>query len=189
VITGTPAPGFEVESVTVTPTVVTVEGDADQLSTLVSVNTMPVSINGASSALTTTADLDLPTGVVPIGDTQVSVKVDFRPLTSTRNFEAGVQLVGERADLAYAIDVDRILATIGGSVADLDRLEASTLVMDLDVAGLGPGTAAVRVTAALPAGLTLVAASPETVLVTVTERAPASPPAASPSASQSTVGG
>ena len=70
VITGTPAPGFEVESVTVTPTVVTVEGDADQLSTLVSVNTMPVSINGASSALTTTADLDLPTGVVPIGDTR-----------------------------------------------------------------------------------------------------------------------
>jgi YbbR domain-containing protein len=189
VITGTPAPGFEVESVTVTPTVVTVEGDADQLSTLVSVNTMPVSINGASSPLTTTADLDLPAGVVPIGDTQVSVKVTFRPLTSTRNFEAGVQLVGERADLAYSIDVDRILATIGGSVADLDRLEASTLVMDLDVAGLGPGVSAVRVTAALPAGLTLVAASPETVLVTVTERAPASPPAASPSASQSLVGG
>ena len=43
-------------------------------------------------------------------------------------------------------------------------------------------------TAALPAGLTLVAASPETVLVTVTERAPASP-SASPSASQSPVGG
>ena len=69
VISGTPAPGFEVETVTVTPTVVTVEGDADQLSTLVSVNTMPVSINGASSTLTTDADLDLPTGVVPIGDT------------------------------------------------------------------------------------------------------------------------
>jgi YbbR domain-containing protein len=189
VITGAPAPGFEVETVTVTPTVVTVEGDADQLSTLVSVNTMPVSINGASSALTTTADLDLPTGVVPIGDTQVAVNVDFRPLTSTRNFEAGVQLVGERADLAYSIDVDRILATIGGSVADLDRLEASTLVMDLDVAGLGPGVSAVRVTAALPAGLTLVAASPETVLVTVTERASASPAVASPSASPSPVGG
>ena len=77
-----------------------------------------------------------------------------------------MRLVGERADLAYSIDVDRILATIGGSVADLDRLEGSTLVMDLDVAGLGPGTTAVKVTAVLPAGLTLVTASPETVLVT-----------------------
>ncbi len=188
VITGTPAPGFEVEGVTVTPAVVTVEGDADQLSSLVSVNTMPVSINGASSTLTANADLDLPTGVVPIGDPQVSVEVTFRPVTSTRTFEAGLRLVGERADLAYSIDVDRVLATIGGSVADLDRLEASTLVLDLDVAGLGPGTAAVRVTATLPAGLTLVAASPESVLVTVTERVPASP-AASPSASQSSVGG
>ena len=188
VITGTPAPGFEVETVTVTPSVVTVEGDADQLSTLLSVNTMPVSINGASSTLTTNADLDLPTGVVPIGDTGVSVKVSFRPITATRTFEAGVRLVGQRADLDYSIDVDRVHATIGGSVADLDRLEASTLVMDLDVAGLAPGTTAVHVTATLPAGLTLVATSPETVLVTVTERAPASP-SASPAASQSPAGG
>jgi YbbR domain-containing protein len=175
VISGTPAPGFEVESVTVTPTVVTVEGDADQLAVLQSVNTMPVSINGASSALTRTADLDLPAGVVPVGDAQVSVEVTFRPVTSTRTFEAGVQLVGDRADLAYSIDVDRIIATIGGSVADLDRLEGSSLVLDLDVAGVGPGTTAVKVTAVLPAGLTLVTANPASVLVTVTERVPASP--------------
>ncbi len=187
VITGTPAPGFEVESVTVTPNVVTVEGDADQLSVLLSVNTMPVSINGASSALTRNSDLDLPAGVVPIGDAQVEVAVAFRPITSTRTFDAGVRLVGERADLSYSIDVDRILATIGGSVADLDRLEGSTLVMDLDVAGLGPGTTAVPVTAVLPAGLTLVSASPETVLVTVTGRASPSPAAEAPS--PSAVGG
>ncbi len=186
-ITGTPAPGFEVETVTVTPTVVTVEGDADQLSVLQSVDTKPVSINGASSDLTETSDLDLPAGVVPIGDSAVTVAVTFRPVTSTRTFEAGVDLNGERADRTYSIDVDRILVTIGGSVAGLDRLEGSALVMEVDVAGLELGTTAVPVTAVLPANLTMVSASPATVLVTVTQRAAPSPSAAAPS--QSPVGG
>ena len=60
--------------------------------------------------------------------------------------------------------------TIGGSSADLDRLDGSTLVPILDVSDLGPGTAAVPVEVDLPAGLSLVAASPAEVEVTVTSR-------------------
>ena len=46
---------------------------------------------------------------------------------------------------------------------------------------LEPGTTEVPVTVDLPAGVTLVAASPDTIAVTVT--APAASPSASPSAS------
>ena len=77
-----------------------------------------------------------------------------------------------------------MLVTIGGSTADLDRLSGATLVMDLDVAGLKAGAHPVAVTANLPAGTTLVAASPPKVTVTITVPVASPPPAvASPAPS------
>ncbi len=167
VITGTPAAGFEVASVTVLPTAVTVEGGAEPLSQLAEADTEPVSVTGASSDIKTSVGLALPSGIVPLGDPQVTVSVTLRPVTSTRTFEAGVTLTGTREGLAYDVQIDRVLVTVGGSVADLDRLEGANLVADLDVSALEPGTSNVPVTLDLPAGLTLVSASPPTVPVTV----------------------
>jgi YbbR domain-containing protein len=176
VITGSPAAGFEVASIVVEPTAVTIEGGAEQLSELAEADTDPVSVTGASSTVNMTVGLDLPAGLVPLGDDSIHVTVTLRPVTATRTFEVGVRLVGARSDLTYSIPVDRVLITIGGSIADLDRLEGSTLLADLAVGELGPGTADVPVTVQLPVGLTLVSASPPTVQVTVS--APASSPAA-----------
>jgi YbbR domain-containing protein len=181
IITGNPAAGFEIESVTVDPPVVLVAGDADQLAQLTSVDTAPISMTGVSDDETVTVALALPTGVVQVGDETISVTIKIRPVTGTRTFSAGLQLLGANNALQYALSTDRVLVTIGGSTADLDRLSGATLVVDLDVAGLKPGVHAVPVTANLPAGTTLVAANPASVVVTISE-APASP-AASPSPS------
>lgn len=179
VITGTPAAGFEIESVTVTPITVTVEGDADELAALERADTDAVSASGASSDFSRLVGLDLPAGVVPLASDQVTVSVTLRPVTSTRTFEAGVALDGAKSDLTYAVDVQRVLLTIGGSVADLDRLEGATLTATLDVRQLGPGTSEVPVTIDLPAGLTLVSATPPAVRVTiVAPPSPSSSPAA-----------
>jgi YbbR domain-containing protein len=188
-ITGDPAAGFELVGATVEPKFVTVEGDADQLELLVSIDTEPVSVTGLSSDRTYETTLVLPTGVEALDVDAVDVAVDVRPVTATRNFDVGLRLVGEQDDLTYDAALDRVLITVGGSVADLDRLNGATLVADLDVADLGPGTGAATVTIDLPAGVTLVAASPEAVSVTVTALpsptpAGAATPSASPSASQ-----
>jgi YbbR domain-containing protein len=168
VVTGTPAAGFEIAAVTVDPPVVTVQGDADQLAKLEQVDTLPVPVKGASSDLSETVGLDLPTGVLPVADDTVVVAITMRPVTATRTFSAGVRLVGASSDLTYDVSVKSVLLTIGGSTADLDRLSAASLVADLDVTGLGAGTTDVPVTVVLPAGTTLVAASPENVRVTIT---------------------
>ncbi len=183
VVTGTPAAGFEVAGVTVTPLSVTVEGDADELAALVRVDTLPVSVIGASSDFDIDIDLDLPTGIVPVGQPSVRVAVTLRPVTATRNFDAGLRLIGARSDRVYGLSVDRVLVTIGGSVADLDRLIGGTLVLDLDVRDIEPGTTEVDVSATLASGLTLVSASPVTVIVTVTVPPSPSPAAIGPSAS------
>jgi hypothetical protein len=72
-----------------------------------------------------------------------------------------------------------VLVTIGGSVADLDRLTGATLVLTLNVAGLGPGAHDLVPIANLTTGLTLIAVSPSPVTVTIT--AAGASPAPSPS--------
>ncbi|HXG27018.1 MAG TPA: CdaR family protein [Candidatus Binatia bacterium] len=180
-VVGTPAAGFEIEAVEVSPAVVSVEGDANDLAGLSSADTEPVSIGGASSEVVQTVSLSLPDGVEALRDATVRVTIRLRPVTATRTFEAGLALVGARTDKRYALSTDRVLVTIGGSVADLDRLSGATLVLNLDVTGLEDGTHPVPVSANLQTGLTLVAASPGQVDVTVTSVPPAASPSPGPS--------
>lgn len=175
IITGTPAAGFEVASVTVEPVVVGVEGDADQLVALTRIDTVPISISGISSDQERTVALALPPGILALTGDTVKVTVTLRPVTATRTFSAGIVLTGTSGDLAYALSTDRVLVTIGGSVADLDRLSATTFTVSVSVSGRGVGTYDLPVTANLAAGLTLVAVSPASVGVTIAGPPPPSP--------------
>jgi len=177
IITGNPAAGFEIASVTVDPLVALVAGDADQLAQLTAVDTDPIPMTGVSADEVVEVKLALPTGVVAVKGTPIKVSIKIRPVTATRTYTAGLNLVGNSADLAYALSVDRVLLTIGGSTADLDRLSGATLVATLDVAGLKAGVHDVTVTATLPPGTTLVTSDPATVKVTITELASPSPSA------------
>jgi len=188
VITGSPAAGFEVESVTVAPLVALVAGDADRLAQLTRVDTETIPMTGVSADETVTVALALPPGVVAVGDQPISVTITIRPVTATRTFNVGLRLVGARSDLTYALGTDRVLVTIGGSTADLDRLIGATLVGEVEVAGLEAGVHELPVTVDVPAGTTLVAISPSTVKVTITNAAAASA-APSPAASPSPSGG
>jgi YbbR domain-containing protein len=174
-VAGTPAVGFEIASVTVDPLVVSVEGDVDSLAPLEFADTAPVTLTGASSDVVLDVPLELPDGVQAPGIATVHVTITLRPVTATRTFSAGLIVTGTRADRAYSLSTDRILVTIGGPVADLDRLSGSTLAFTIDVSGLDPGVHEVAVTANLQTGLTLVGASPDHVTVTIAASAGSSP--------------
>jgi len=174
-VTGTPAGGFEISSVTVTPPIVTVEGDADDLQTLTGIDTEPIPIGGFSETKTVDVPLALPTSVIALDAQTVTVTIDIRAVTGTRTFEVGVRIIGAQPGFDYDVGVDRVLLTVGGNPVDLDRIIGSTLAADLDVTSLVAGTTDVNVGATLPANVTLVAASPPQVPVTVTARPTASP--------------
>jgi YbbR domain-containing protein len=176
-ISGDPAPGFEIASVTVDPPAVTVEGDVDELEALSSIETERVSVAGLSGPRVFTTSLVLPPGVVALGPSTVDVSVTVRPVTSTRNFEVGLERIGDEPGLVYRLGTDRVVLTLGGSTADLDRIDGSTLVAQVDVAGLGVGTHAVEVSATLPGGVALVGADPDVVSVSVSVAPSPSPSA------------
>jgi YbbR domain-containing protein len=179
-VTGTPAPGFRIASVSSDPLVVSLVGNLDALAALVGADTEAVLVAGATSDVDVTVKLTLPAGVLPLGDGKVRVRVHIEPVTETRSFAAGFRLDGASPDLTYTLSDQRVLLTLFGSVADLDRLSSTALVVGLDVAGLGPGPHKVTIVPSLPTGVTVAAATPSFVTVTVTV-----PPTPTPSASSS----
>ena len=180
VVTGTPAAGFEVASITVDPVALSVQGDANDLSTLAQADTQPVSISGASSDTIAGVGLNLPNGIQALGPGTVTVTVHLRPVTSTRTFEAGLVLVGASPDKDYSLSVDQVLVTIGGSIADLDRLSGASLVLTVDVSGLADGSHKIAPAANLTTGLSLISVAPSPVTVTIATPAPSPAPSASP---------
>jgi YbbR domain-containing protein len=174
-VTGKPAAGFEVASIDVSPPVVSVEGDANDLAGLDSAQTVEISMANASSTVVQSVALALPDGVQTLGLGQVQVTIRLRPVTATRTFDAGLILVGARPDLGYELSTDRVVVTLGGPVAELDRLSGSTFVLTVDVTGLTVGTHTVPVSANLTTGVSLVGASPNPIQVIVST--PASSPA------------
>ncbi len=177
VLNGTPAPGFRIAAVEVAPQTVLVQGDADQLRELVVADTGPVQVFGATSDVTVDVDLALPDGITVANGTRIRVTVRIEPVTETRNYQAGLRLDGADPARRYSLSTDRVLVTLFGSVAELDRLSSVPLVLGVNVSSLGIGTYDIAVAPSLPAGLTVVALEPATVTVVV-----AAPPTPSPSA-------
>jgi YbbR domain-containing protein len=177
VTSGDPAPGFEIESIRVEPNLVTVEGDGDQIAALQSIRTAPVALAGATRTVDTSVALAPDAGVLPVDVEEVQVVITLRAKEGSRTLQAGLRLDGARADRTYQLSVEQVQATIGGSLADIDRFQPASFELRVPVEGLEPGTFDIEVVDDLPTGITLISASPRTVTVTVGLPAGASPPA------------
>jgi YbbR domain-containing protein len=175
VVTGTPGAGFRVASVEVNPLTVTVEGDLDELADLVSADTAPVTVSGATRNVTLEVPFTLPTGVTPIDVETARVTVHIEPVTETRTFTAGIRLDGRDPEFDYVAADTQVLLTVFGSTADLDRLGASPIVISVDVGSLEAGTHEVPVVPTLDSVFTVAAVSPETITVTVIPKPTPSP--------------
>jgi YbbR domain-containing protein len=189
IITGSPGPGYRVAGIDPEPSIVSVQGDADDLVKLQAVDTEPIRLNGESATVTTTTRLALPPNVTAPNVDTVKVTIRIEPVTETRTFSAGFQLVGGQAGFTYDLSTSRVLVTLFGGVNDLDAAGSCALVATVDVTGLEAGAHTVTVTPGVPPGLTLVDTSPPSISVQVTAVAPSgsagasASPGSSPSAS------
>lgn len=174
-ISGTPAPGFALESLAIEPSLVTLRGLPDVLAEISEVLTEPLSIDGISSNQDFATALVLPEGTRLADGTAasaVTVTAGIGPSVSSRTFVVGVACdAGENACLPA---IDQLTVTLSGPGDTLSGLSAGDLTPALDASGLEPGTYELEPTlGALPEGVELLGISPGTVTVTI--RAPASP--------------
>ena len=178
VVTGTPPTGYIVDTITVDPPIISVEGDPAELATVSRADTQAIPIGGVTGTIAVDVPLVLPAGVLPIGLDAVHVTITLKPQTGTRTFNAGPVLTGRQGAFDYRFSSGGVLVTIGGPLADLDRLDPATFIVNVDVTGLAAGIHVVEPTLNLQAGLRLLTLDPPTISVTVT---PQASPAPSPS--------
>ena len=175
VITGTPAAGYVVTSIDVTPPSAAVSGQADALATLNGkANTKAISITGATGDVSQTVTLDLPNGVAS-GVGPISVVVHLSSPPTTRSVSLGVVPVGARNDLIYTLSTPSVVVTLGGATAALNAFDTSTLITTVQVGGLDVGAHSLIVTVTVPPGIKVVTITPAQIVVTIT--APPPPPA------------
>jgi YbbR domain-containing protein len=185
VITGSPGPGYRVAGIDPEPSIVSVQGDADDLVKLQAVDTEPIRLNGETATVSTTTRLALPPNVTAPNVDTIKVTIRIEPVTETRTFSAGFQLVGDEPGFTYDLSTSRVLVTLFGGVNDLDAAGSNPLVATVDVTGLDAGVHTVTVTPQVPSGLTLVDTSPPSISVRVTSVAPSGSAGASASAGSS----
>jgi YbbR domain-containing protein len=177
-VVGTPPVGYAITSIVADPVSVSVKGDPANLAGLVKADTQAIAVGAATSTIDTEVPLALPSGVLPLDASNVHVRVTIVAETGTRAFAAGVVLTGRQPGLAYTVAPLNAIVTLGGPVADLDRIEAAGFVLPIDVATLGLGTHSVEPAPTLQAGLRLLAISPATITVTIGAPGASPPPPA-----------
>lgn len=85
-VVGTPVQGFAVESVTVTPAVVSIRGASALVEGLARVSTEPIDISGLDRRTEQPAALDLPNGVEPAELVELRAEIDILALNEQRTF-------------------------------------------------------------------------------------------------------
>jgi YbbR domain-containing protein len=177
VIVGSPASGYYITSIDVTPSVVSVRGQADALAQLKGkAGTKAISIAGATADVSVTVALDLPGNVTSDTTGTISVVIHLRSPDSSRSLSVGVVPTGARPDLIYYLSTPSVIVTLGGATAALNAFDTSTLVASVSVVSLDVGTHTVTLTITVPPGIRVVSISPAQVVVTVV-----APPSPSPS--------
>ena len=166
-VTGTPAAGFSVRSVTATPSVVTVSGPSGTIGGLSAVGTTTIDVAGRTTTLVAPAELAPPEGVAIVGETTVEVRVEIEADEGSRSFPVGVTLQDARADRTYTLSTNQVNVTLGGPLADLEGLDAAGLSASVNVAELEPGERTVGVGFSAPNGLRLVSIDPTQIEIVV----------------------
>ena len=173
-LTGSPAEGFEIGTVTVDPAVVTLLGLPDALAGVTEVPLEALSVAGASGSLTLDAAYALPAGTRLAGNTRdPTVSVQVTPAVATRTLLVGVICGGASGGNVCLPQQAQIAVTLEGPAAALAAIDPADVTPTVDVTGRAPGTYQLNVTVPLPDGITLVAARPS--LVTVIVQPPSTP--------------
>lgn len=80
-VTGTPADGYYVSAIAVTPATVSLNGPADLLSSLSTLSTESISVDGLKSDLSTIVNLSIPSGISS-SESQVNIKISISKIST-----------------------------------------------------------------------------------------------------------
>jgi YbbR domain-containing protein len=170
-LTGAPEPGYEIGERRIIPDTILVDGPDDVLANLIAVNTEPIDISGATGDITRLVELSgLPEGVTVLdpssGQVRVIVQIRQRgvqqPLPSQQ-----VMVVNLGDGLHATVSPETITLTIIGNEQEIEAISPASLQVQVDAAGLEPGTYEIEPTVILPPNMEWTDIEPSAVTLVI----------------------
>lgn len=146
-ITGTPAHGYEVGEIRVSPETVTVADSAEALKNLEAMFVQsPVDVTGATEDLLVTVPLAGATAHSYCSAREVAVSVTIRPATHTHTYnDLPVQVENLGPGLKATLSRAKLGAVLSGAYQDMESLKAANIHLFVDAQGLAEGVYNVEV--------------------------------------------
>jgi YbbR domain-containing protein len=167
--TGSPAVGYNVTGISVSPPIVTVTGPLDVLQTIDPVRgitTTDVALNDATATVTQEVDLILPPELEAAGSSRVQVTVTITPARGEASFLV-VPQVRNLDDALVATPSGPVTITLAGDIPTLRALTADSVVAFLNAEGLGSGQHTIPVEVTPPPATAVVRVDPGEATVTL----------------------
>jgi len=164
---GTPKEGYNVLGVSVEPAVVTVFGSQAFVEQAVAILTQPVDIDGATSDISRSVSLNLPTGTSVKGGVNVTVKVKIIAATGQQAFAVPITVNGLADNLKIASSLPPVQVFLFGPLTDLLKVNPSDIKATIDLDGQDAGTHKVSVKVTAPNGLEARSISPQEIDVSL----------------------
>ncbi len=172
-ISGKLASGYRLKNITAAPLVVTVYSENLPLIESLPgyVETTPLDLSGASNNIETHLPLDLPGGVLLIGDQTVSVLIEIVPIEDSRQVSfRQVEVIGLSPGLDAQLSPTTVDVILAGPLPVLNSLQPSDVHVRIDLTGLTVGTYQLTpVILVTQAGVTVQSILPGTVEVTISK--------------------
>ncbi len=139
--TGKPGVGYQVKSVSVTPSQIVAAGRLESLDEIDNLFLeSPVSVDGATESFTRVIKVRQPAEIENLSSTSVTVTVEIEPVNANRSFDnLRISTLGLADGLALAVDKSRASVTISGPKLWVDSLKASGITLSADLTGLKEG--------------------------------------------------
>lgn len=163
-----PAIGYRVSSVVVSPATISVEGTLEELQQFDSLDLEPLDIRGAQTDVTRAIAIELPEGLNSDDALFATVVVQISPIDGTVTLEVTPQFVNLLDGLEASPDLPTVSVTVAGPLPVLNTLTADDIILTVDVEGLGAGAYDLEPSLDLPEGVMQDTLRPETVSVTLT---------------------
>lgn len=139
---GEPAPGYFASGISVDPQTVVLTGSSSRIQEAPGfVETEPVSIAGATSAVEARVPIRMPAELELLDPAQqmVTVRVEVSPFTGGRSFEIVPVMRGLEEGLDAQVSPPKIQVIVVGPLRDVEALTEGDIQATLDLTGLEPG--------------------------------------------------
>lgn len=139
VVTGQPAEGYVVQSVTMQPETVSVAADAELLDGLTELMIQPVSVDGLSQSFTVRSAITPLSGVKNLSSEQVYVNVTIAEASIGGRVDDVSVLVSGKGE-GLSVEYNTMSVYVTGPRSEVEQLQNDGVSVSVDLSGLSAGT-------------------------------------------------